>query len=220
MRARFVSLSFVALLAGCQPAPPPPTGPVDPNGFAGSYRNGAEWLDIGPLGDAYWVSIDSADHRDGCLFVGHAVQDSDGLKISLDAWRPGASLLLQHAGQGRVDIRPADDDDAFDPSYFCRGGASLAGRYSPVTPPAHRRGHIEQDDGGVVFRPCGSRLTYLLRPGTGALSSASAGPVELEVTVATATDLAGHAGRYTVAATAPSAADPPDDCPSAALERK
>jgi hypothetical protein len=220
MRARFVPLSFVALLAGCQPAPSTPHGPIDPDGFAGSYRKGAEWLDIGLSGDGYWLSIDSADHRDACLFVGRALRDSDGLKISLDAWRPGASLVLQHAGHGLVDIHPADDDDAFDPSYFCRGGASLAGRYSRVTPPAYRRGHIVQADEGLLFQPCGSRLSYLLTPPPGAAAPASSAPVELAVTVAVTTDLAGHAGRYVASAVLPAGASPPEECPSPAFQTK
>ena len=220
MRARLVPLSFVVLLAGCQPAPSTPHGPVDPNGFAGSYRKGAEWLDIGPAGEAYWVSIDSADHRDACLFVGHAVRDDAGLKISLDAWRPGASLLLQHAGSGLIDIRPTDDDDAFDPSYFCRGGASLAGRYSRITPPAYRFGHIVRADGGVLFQPCGSRLSYLLPSPPGGIASASTAPVELAVTVAVTTDLAGHAGSYAASATPPMDTSLPEDCPSPAFQTK
>lgn len=220
MRARFVPLSFVVLLAGCQPAPSTPKGPVDPNGFTGSYRKGAEWLDIGPSGDGYWVSIDSADHRDACLFVGRAVRDDAGLKISLDTWRPGASLLLQHAGQAQVDIRPADDDDAFDPSYFCRGGASLAGRYSRITPPAYRWGHIERDDGAERFRPCGSRLSYLLVSPPGGTASASTAPVELAVTAAVTTDLAGHAGSYIASATRPMDISAPDDCPGPAFQTK
>lgn len=217
MRARFVPLSLIVLLAGCQPAPSTPNGPLDPHGFAGSYRKGAEWLDIGPSGDAYWVSIDSADRRDACLFVGHAVRDGDSLKISLDAWRPGASLLLQHAGLGLVDIRPADDDDAFDPGYFCRGGASLAGQYSRITPPAYRRGHVVQTDGEVLFQPCGSRLSYLLAVPPDGTASATTAPVELAVTVA-ATDLTGHAGRYAASATLPAGASVPDDCPSPAIQ--
>jgi hypothetical protein len=213
MHARLVLLSFAALLAGCQPAPSAPLGPVDPHGFAGSYRKGAEWLDIGPSGDAYWVSIDSVDHRNACRFVGHAVRDDDGLKISLDAWRPGASLLLQHAGNGLIDIRPADDDDAFDPGYFCRGGASLAGHYSRITPPAYRRGHIVRADGEVLFQPCGSRLSYLLAPPPDEAVSATSAPVELAVTVAVTNDLGGHAGRYAVSAALPTDTSAPDDCP-------
>lgn len=220
MRARFVPLSFVVLLAGCQPAPSAPPGPVDPNGFAGSYRKGAEWLDIGPSGDAYWVAIDSADHRDACLFVGHAVRGGDGLKISLDAWRPGASLLLQHAGNGLVDLLPADDDDSFDPSYFCRGGASLAGRYSRITPPAYRRGHIAQTDGVVLFQPCGSRLNYLLAPPPVGVAPATTAPVDLAVTVAVTNDLAGLAGRYAASATLPTNASTPADCPIPAFPAK
>lgn len=220
MRAWLVPLSFVVLLAGCQPTPSAPNGPVDPNGFAGSYRKGAEWLDIGPSGEAYWVSIDSADHRDACLFVGRAMRDNDGLKISLDAWRPGASLLLQHAGHGLVDIRPADDDDAFDPSYFCRSGASLVGRYSRITPPAYRRGHIVQADEGVLFQPCGSRLSYLLTPPPGGVTPASTAPVELAVTVAVTTDLAGHTGGYAASATLPMDSSAPEDCPSPAFQTK
>lgn len=222
MRARFVLSLFAVLLAGCQPAPSAPHGPVDPHGFAGSYRKGAEWLDIGPLGDAYWVSIDSADHRDACLFVGHAVRDEDGLKISLDAWRPGASLLLQHAGNGLVDIRPADDDDAIDPGYFCRGGASVAGQYSRITPPAYRRGHIVQAEDGLLFQPCGSRLSYLLAPppGGATVAASAATPVELGVIVAVTNDLAGHAGRYAASATLPTDAATPDDCPDPAFPTK
>ena len=220
MRFRLAPLLILALLAGCQPAPPVPVAPADPHGFAGSYRKGAEWLDIGPAGDDYWVSIDSAGHRDGCLFVARATRDNDGLEISLEAWRPGARLLLQHAGHGLIDVRPDDDDDAFDPAYFCRGGATLAGRYSPITPPAYRRGHIEQDNGDIQFRPCGSRLTYLLATPPGEAPPVSTEPVELSVTVAAAKDLAGHAGRYTVATAPPTPVDPPDDCPNAAPERK
>jgi hypothetical protein len=220
MRARLAPLSFVVLLAGCQPAPSAPSGPVDPNGFAGSYRKGAEWLDIGPSGDGYWISIDSADHRDACLFVGHAVRDDAALKISLDAWRPGASLLLQHAGRGLIDIRPTDDDDAFNPSYFCRGGASLAGRYSPVAPPAYRRGHVERGDDGLRFQPCGSRLTYLLVPRSGESVPPSTEPVELAVSVAPVNDLAGHAGGYTASVTPPEATLPPDDCTAPAFQTK
>jgi hypothetical protein len=220
MRARFVPLLLAVLLAGCQPAPSVPNGPVDPHGFAGSYRKGAEWLDIGPSGDAYWVSIESTDHRNACLFIGHAVHDGDGLKISLDAWRPGASLLLQHAGNRLVDIRPADDDDAFDPAYFCRGGASLAGQYSRITPPAYRRGHIVQAEDGLLFQPCGSRLNYLLTPPPGGVASAAATPVELAVTVAVTNDLAGHAGRYAASAALPTDASAPDDCPLPAIPTK
>ena len=220
MHARLIPLSLVVLLAGCQPAPSVPDGPVDPNGFAGSYRKGAEWLDIGPSQDGYWISIDSADHREACLFVGHAVRDNDHLKISLDTWRPGASLLLQHAGHGLVDILPADDDDAFDPGYFCRGSASLAGRYSRITPPAYRWGHITQDDGGLRFHPSGSRLSYLLAPPPVGPAPASTTPVELAVTVAVMTDLAGHAGAY-AASVVPSTATPtPDDCPGTAFQTK
>jgi hypothetical protein len=211
---------LAVLLTGCQPAPSVPHGPVDPHGFAGSYRKGAEWLDIGPSGDAYWVSIDSADHRDACLFVGHAVRNDDGLKISLDAWRPGASLLLQHAGNGLVDIHPADDDDAFDPGYFCRGGATLAGQYSRVTPPAYRRGHIVQAEGEVLFWPCGSRLSYLLAPPPAGPAPAATAPVELAVTVAVTNDLAGHAGRYAATATLSKDASAPDDCPVPAFQTK
>jgi hypothetical protein len=219
MHPRFAILLVAALLTACQPAPSLPHGPVDSSGFAGSYRKGAEWLDIGPAGDGYWISIDSPGHRDACRFAGHAVRSDQGLKIALDSWRPGASLLLQHAGNGLVDIGPADDDDAFDPSYFCRGGASLAGRYSPITPPAHRRGRIEQDGDNEIFRPCGSGQTYLLVAQPQNPAPASTSVVELSVEVAAAADPAGHAGRYTLIAP-PVPADPTGDCPNAAFERK
>ncbi|HEY9132251.1 MAG TPA: hypothetical protein VIM98_10880 [Dyella sp.] len=140
------------------------------------YRKGAEWLDVGPMNDGYWVSIQS----DACLFVGHARRDGDALNIALDDWRPGASLRVEHAGRGSIDIHPDTDDDRFDPSYFCRGNASLAGRYAPVTAPALRLGRIEHGEAGPVFRPCGSRLRYGLTI-SGGLSLPPAGPVELSV---------------------------------------
>jgi hypothetical protein len=217
MHARYALLLLAALSCGCQPAPPP-TGVVprpDPAGFSGMYRKGAEWLDIGPMHDGYWVSIQS----EACLFVGRARPDGDALDIALDDWRPGASLRVEHAGRGLLDIRPGSDDDRFDPGYFCRGDASLAGRYAPVTAPAHRWGRIEHDAAGPAFMPCGSRLRYRLAV-TGRLSLPAAGIVELGVIPAQANDLADAAGHYTVTGVSPAGMTAPGDCPDPASAPK
>ncbi|HEX7815663.1 hypothetical protein [Dyella sp.] len=199
LRFAFPCLLAATLLGGCHPdSPTAPAMPPDPAGFTGMYRLQDQWLDVGLRGDGYWIAVESLDRRGGCRFTAQAQRDGQDLKVPLDAWSAGASLRLSHAGRGQLELRPGDDDNRLDLSYFCRGGHTLAGTYSPITPPAYRDGHVTNENGVPVFHPCDSRMAYALDWPAGLVRPAPGQTVTLEVLPATVTIPDGRSGRYTV----------------------
>lgn len=117
-------------LAACQGGPPPPVVAVAPPSFEGRYAHGSQHLEIVRRGDGYWLDIadDGAGH---CSFSAAAIRVDDRLLASLQDWKSGAVLTLRQAGHGSLEVFSEQEDDRFSLAAFCRGDATLAGRYLP-----------------------------------------------------------------------------------------
>ncbi|MFC5741742.1 hypothetical protein [Dyella tabacisoli] len=111
-----------------------PAPMADPVGFVGSYRNGTERLNISLDGDVYWLNIDSHGSAHACSFSGHGELRDGLLQLSLENWRPHATLTVRKADDRGVDVLSEQEDDRFSLMYFCRNGASLSGHYAPAMP--------------------------------------------------------------------------------------
>jgi hypothetical protein len=133
--ARLLALLVLMLLPLALSEPRHVPAPMaDPVGFSGTYQHGAERLQITLDGQTYGLTIESTGGADACSFTGHGELSDGMLQLSLDNWRPKATLTVRKADDRGVDIFSEQEDDRFSLMYFCRGGASLSGHYTPLQP--------------------------------------------------------------------------------------
>lgn len=133
--ARLLALLVLMLLPLALSEPKHVPAPMaDPVGFSGTYAHGAERLHIILDGHTYWLTIVSHGGADACSFAGHGELSDGLLQFSLENWQPQATLTVRKADDRGVDVFSEQEDDRFSLMYFCRGGASLSGHYTPLPP--------------------------------------------------------------------------------------